>query len=489
LSEGPDIVLVKPGSQRALYGELSAFDLTAIEPPLWGAILAGFLREKGYSVVLLDAEVEGWNYEETAEKVKEIDPLIAAVLVSGTNPSASTMNMTGAGEIISSIRAHAPTIKSLLFGLHPSALPERTMEEEDVDFVCQGEGFYTLPSLIDALKTKDAELGEIKGLWRREDGRVVHGEDAPLLDNLDELVMPAWDMLPMDRYRAHNWHCFGDIENRSPYGVLYTNLGCPFKCSFCCINALFGKNMIRYRGIDAVVSEIDFLVTQYGIKHIKIIDEMFALNEERVIKLCDKIIERKYDLNFWAYARVDTVSEPMLAKMKEAGINWLAYGFESGSKKVLKDATKGYKLDRLGEVVEMNKKLDINICSNFIFGLPEDDMESMEETLKLMLEINGEWANIYSAMAYPGSKLYDEAVKNGWPLPETWQAYSQYSYDSLPLPTKHLTSGQVLAFRDKAFIDYYKNPAYLKMIEEKFGVETLRHIKEMSSKRLKRKNI
>ncbi|MEE9542802.1 MAG: radical SAM protein [Thermodesulfobacteriota bacterium] len=489
MSARPDIVLVKPGSQRALYGELSAFDLTAIEPPLWGALLAGFLRDKGYSVILLDAEVEGWSYEETAEKINDANPVLAAVLVSGTNPSASTMNMTGAGKIITSIRALSPDIKTLLFGLHPSALPERTMEEEtDVDFVCQGEGIYTLPPLIEALKTKEEKLDDIKGLWRREDGRVLFSENAPLLEDLDELPRPAWDLLPMDRYRAHNWHCFGDIDNRSPYGVLYTNLGCPFKCSFCCINALFGKNMIRYRGIDAVMDEIDFLVTQYGIKHIKIIDEMFALNEERVIKLCDRIISRKYDLNFWAYARVDTVSEPMLAKMKEAGINWLAYGFESGSKKVLKDATKGYKLDRLAEVVEMNKKLDINICSNFIFGLPEDDMESMEETLKLMIEINGEWANIYSAMAYPGSKLFDEAIKFGWPLPESWQAYSQYSYDSLPLPTKHLTSGQVLAFSDHAFIEYYKNPAYLKMIEKKFGSDTLRHIKEMSSKRLKRKN-
>lgn len=97
-----DIVLVKPGSQKQLYGQLSDFQLTAIEPPLWAALIAGFLRNQGYSVVIYDAEVENWNYEQIAEKIREVDPLLAAIVVSGTNPSASTMNMTGAAEIASS---------------------------------------------------------------------------------------------------------------------------------------------------------------------------------------------------------------------------------------------------------------------------------------------------------------------------------------------------------------------------------------------------
>ena len=89
--------------------------------------------------------------------------------------------------------------------------------------------------------------------------------------SLDEIPMPAWDLLPMEKYRAHNWHCFDHIEERQPYAVLYTSLGCPFDCSFCCINALFGKHMIRYRSLDKVIAELDFLVNTYGIKNIKII--------------------------------------------------------------------------------------------------------------------------------------------------------------------------------------------------------------------------
>lgn len=481
-----DIVLIKPGSQKQLYGNLSDFGLTAIEPPLWAAILAGYLRYLGYSVILYDAEVQNWNYDQTAKKAIEVDPLMVAVVVSGSNPSASTMNMAGAGEIVARIQNRAPRIKTLLFGLHPSALPERTLSEEKVDFVCQGEGFYTLPPLIDALRTGASDF-QIHGLWYKKDYGIVSNPRPPLMKNLDDIPMPAWDLLHMEKYRAHNWHCFDHIKERQPYAVIYTSLGCPFDCSFCCINALFGKHMIRYRDLDKVMAELDFLVNTYGIKNIKIIDEMFALNEKRIVAFCDRIIERKYNLNMWAYARVNTVSEKMLAKMKQAGINWVAYGFESGSQKVISDVTKGYNMAQVEKVVDMTYSQGMHICANFIFGLPEDDFDSMNETLKLMLDINAEWANIYCAMAYPGSKLYEMAIENEWPLPESWAGYSQYAYETLPLPTRYLTGGQVLSFRDYAFQAYYNNPRYLNMLDKKFGSVTVSHIQKMSRNKLKRK--
>jgi radical SAM superfamily enzyme YgiQ (UPF0313 family) len=211
------------------------------------------------------------------------------------------------------------------------------------------------------------------------------------------------------------------------------------------------------------------------------------MNEKRTIELCDRIIERGYDLNMWAYARVNTVTGPMLGKMKKAGINWLAYGFESGSTRVIKDITKGYKTDRVKDVVQMTYDEGLHICGNYIFGLPEDDYDSMNETLEMMFDINAEWANIYCAMAYPGSKLFDMAVEYGWRQPDSWQDYSQYAYESLPLPTRYLEAGQVLAFRDYAFHAYYDNPRYLSMIRDKFGAETLNHIRTMAAKRLERK--
>jgi anaerobic magnesium-protoporphyrin IX monomethyl ester cyclase len=409
------------------------------------------------------------------------------IVVSGTNPSASTMNMTGAEEILKHLKGDYEEIKTMLFGLHPSALPERTLNETTADYVCQGEGFVTLPKLLSALKQKETGKLDINGLWYKNDGHIIANARPPVLKNLDSLPRPAWDLLPMKNYRAHTWHCFDDLTRRQPYAVLYTNLGCPFTCTFCCINSLFGVNTIRYRGIEKIIEELDFLVTNYGIRNIKIIDEMFAINENRVVELCDRIVERKYDLNMWAYARVNTVTEKMLEKMKAAGINWLAYGFESGSKRVIEDSSKGYKTEMVDKVVSMSYAMGFHICANYIFGLPEDDHDTMMDTFKLMLDINAEWANIYCAMAYPGSHLYAIALENKWPLPEKWDGYSQYSADTLALPTKYLKGGQVLKFRDFVFNAYYTNPRYLRMINNKFGAETTSHIVEMASQKIERK--
>jgi len=413
---------------------------------------------------------------------------LTVVMVSGHNPSASTMNMSGAGAIAKTIKQLAPKLPLALTGLHVSALPERSLRETAVDFVIQGEGLRTLPPLIEALKVNADAFNAIPGLWWRSNGEVVPGKMPKMWDDLDTLPTSAWDLLPMGRYRAHNWHCFDDVTRRQPYATLYTSLGCPYKCSFCCINALFGEHRLRTRGVDSVLAEIDLLVNTFGVRNIKIMDELFAVNEKRTLALCEGIASRGYDLNMWAYARVNTVTEPMLAAMKGAGINWVAYGFESGSKRVIEDVAKDYKLDQVLRVVEMTYAQDQHICANFIFGLPEDDYDSMQETNVLMQEINAEWANIYSAMAYPGSKLYADAVASGALLPTTWNGFSQYSRDCLPLPTKHLTGGQVLSFRDYAFDAYYKSPRYLDMMRRKFGEETMRHIQDMSRNTLVRDN-
>ena len=491
MTRGPDILFIKPGSQKQLYGSLSDYSLTAIEPPLWAAILGGHLRQLGYGVEILDAEVAGEHgglgWEDVAKEAVLRGARLTVVMASGHNPSASTMNMSGVSAITSRIKELDPHMPVALTGLHISALPERSLRDEAADFVIQGEGLRTLPPLIDALTAKAKAFGGIPGLWWRDHEQIMPGSMPEMWQDLDTLPMPAWDLLPMERYRAHNWHCFDDVTRRQPYATLYTSLGCPYHCSFCCINALFGEHRLRSRGVDAVMAEIDFLVNTYGVRNIKIMDELFAVNEKRVLELCGKIASRGYDLNFWAYARVNTVSERMLAAMKKAGVNWIAYGFESGSKRVIEDVTKGYKLDQVLRVVEMTYAQDQHICANFIYGLPEDDYDSMQETNALMQEINAEWANIYCAMAYPGSKLYDDAVAQGLPLPASWDGFSQYSRDCLPLPTRHLTGGQVLAFRDYSFDAYYKNPRYLAMIRRKFGEETMRHIVEMAEKSMDRK--
>ncbi len=485
-----DLLLVNPSNKTQMYGILS-FSLSAIEPPIWTGLIAAFIREKGFSVKIIDADAQGWDAEYTAEKIMECDPLLVGVGALGANPSASsTPKMAAASRVLSILKNKAPDIKTILYGIHPSALPERTLREEKADFVCRGESFYTILQLLEVLKL-DVQVKDyrIKGLWYMKDGKVVANGWGRLVQNLDELPFAAWDLLPMDKYRAHNWHCFEHLDQRQPYAVIYTSLGCPFNCTYCNIHALYnGKPGIRFRSPKKVVEEIDLLVQNYKVKNLKILDELFVLKESRVIELCDLIIQSGYDLNIWAYARVDTVNERLLRKIKQAGINWLAYGIESGNKRVRDGVTKGgFGQETIRKAIAMTHDAGIYIVANFIFGLPDDNFETMQETLDLAKELNCEYTNFYVAMAYPGSQLYEDAAQKGIRLPENWLGYAQFSGETLPLPTRYLSSADVLRFRDRAFQEYHSNPRYLEMITRKFGSKTTEHIKEMLKYKIHRK--
>jgi radical SAM superfamily enzyme YgiQ (UPF0313 family) len=137
-------------------------------------------------------------------------------------------------------------------------------------------------------------------------------------------------------------------------------------------------------------------------------------------------------------------------------------------------------------VIREVRQAGIHVIGNYIFGLPEDDPDTMQATLDLAIELRCEFANFYSAMAYPGSPLYELAARQEVPLPEQWTGFSQHSRDCLPLPTRYLPAREVLRFRDEAFGRYYTDRGYLEMIGRKFGAETVAHIRQMTSYRLER---
>jgi radical SAM superfamily enzyme YgiQ (UPF0313 family) len=494
-----DLVLVNPGNRSQVFQSLAS-DLAAIEPPIWAALIATFIRARGFAVEIVDAEGEGLSFDDTATRIIDMDPILTAVIVYGHQPSASTQNMPAAGKLCAQLKERAPNLKTILVGGHVAALPERTLREENVDFTCDGEGPYTLLQLLQALRDKETDFAKVGGLLFRNGDEIVRSGPGPLVKDLDvEMPGMAWDLLPMQKYRAHNWHCFGDLV-RQPYASFYTTLGCPFRCSFCCIQAPFKTgealmglksttNSYRMWKAKTIVAEIDKLVNQYGVRNIKIADELFVLNAKHVNDLCDLIIERNYDLNIWAYARVDTVKEGMVEKLTRAGVRWLAFGIEAASERVRDDVEKGFDQSDIAKTIGEVRAAGINVIGNFIFGLPEDDVSSMQATLDLALDLNCEFANFYVAMAYPGSQLYNDAVSKDWPLPEAWSGYSQHALDTLPLPTKYLSGAEVLRFRDNAFQTYFKNPNYLNMIANRFGTKTALHIREMAAHTLERRYV
>jgi anaerobic magnesium-protoporphyrin IX monomethyl ester cyclase len=507
-----DLLIIHPGAAHGIYGSDLANSLVAKEPPLWARLISGYVRDRGFSVKIIDAEAENLSPKDVAYRALHEEPRLVCLCVFGHQPSASTQQMVGAGETARWIKRiarqmnedgvvpiHDPPI--IMVGGHVAALPIQTLKEEQIDYACNGEGPATIVSLLAMLSVGMDMPEDVPGLvwWNEENMEPISNPSAKLLD-VNDLHGDAWDLLPMHLYRAHNWQCFGDLGARQPYASIYTSLGCPYKCSFCCINAPFqtagapgGGNRYRMRKPEDVVNEIVALWARFGVKTIKIIDELFILNPKHYVEICERIIDRMdweilpRDLNIWAYARIDTVKEGHLDLLRRAGIRWLALGIESASAFVRDGAAKAMKNDDIEGVCRAIRAADINIIGNYIFGLPDDDARSMQATLDLACDLNTEFANFYSAMAYPGSPLYTQAVAAGAHLPATWSGYSQHNSDCRPLDTQHVSAKEVLAFRDAAFTTYFTNPTYLEMVEAKFGKDTLAHVRDMTKFKLTRK--
>ena len=483
MSNGLDLLLVNVGGTRKkVYQELSK-DFSAIEPPFWAALTAGYIRNQGFDVQILDANVKNLTPKETANKIKEIDPKFTALVIYGQQATTATPLMIGARALCEEIKKDEADRKIIMTGWHPSALPERTLQKELCDYVVEGEEFYALKGLLE-----EKSLNEIPGLWWKENG-TIRGNPVLGIKDLDkELSDVAWDLLPKEGYRAFNWLALGDFKSRSRFASLHTSLGCSYDCDFCQTPSRYSSKKVRKWSANSVLKKIDWLVKNWDTKHIKIIDELFVQNPNHYLPIAQGLIERDYNLNICAFTRVDSIKPEYLPTLKKAGLNWFMVGIETGNQDIRGNVGKGnYSKQRVLETMQQIRDAGISTCSNFMFGLPGDTLETMQETLDLAMEIQPEFPSFFCTMALPGAPLYSRCLEDGVKLPNSWIGYATQAYEFEPLPTKHCSAEEVLAFRDHAFDTYFRNPKYLKMIEEKFGVESREHIEAMAKIKLKRK--
>ncbi len=497
-----DILFVHPNASEKIYQGL-AKNNAAIEPPIWAAMLANSVRTKGHRPEILDAEVEGLDYLSAAKRITEYKAKIVCFVVYGQQPSASSQNMEGATATARELKDLAPDTFVVFVGGHVAALPLETMKKETfIDAVCQNEGVYTLHALLSLSKLTQSELKRVPGLVYRDGDDIIMNESSPIVAREDlehELPGMAWDLLPsLNRYRTAGWHSWSNNTEKQPFAAIYTSLGCPYKCSFCMINIINrtkqgpnvsseDSNSFRWWSPEFIIKQFDHIAAQ-GVRNVKIADELFVLNPNHFGKICDLIIERGYDFNIWAYSRVDTCKPKYLEKLAKAGVKWLGLGIENPNNELRKEIHKdGFQEVKVLDLINNIRDAGINIGGNYIFGLPFDTKESMQATLDFALENPTEMTNMYSAMAYPGSPLHNQARLFGTELPSTYSGYSQHSYDTLNLSNENLTSAEKLAFRDKAFDTYHASPKYMELVKDKFGDKAVNELNETKKIKLNRK--
>jgi anaerobic magnesium-protoporphyrin IX monomethyl ester cyclase len=500
-----DVLFVNPNSARKVYQDLST-TFTAVEVPVWSLLLAKSCRARGFSVAILDCDAEHLSDEQAVDRIRDIDPRLICFVVYGQNPNSGTTNMTGALSLCALLKEENREYRTCFVGSHTSALPREVLAFRCVDLILQNEGVYALHSLL--ATDLQTDLRQIKGIGFKEDSRPILTDPERVVpqSRMDhDLPGYAWDLLPkkdrpLDLYRAHFWHADFNHDYRTPAAAIYTSLGCRFKCDFCMINILNRSNnddgvtsadsaMMRFWSPQFLIKTFDELAAM-GVQTIRLSDEMFFLDKRFFEPLLNLVVERGYGsaLRMWAYSRVDTVRPKYLDLFRKAGVGWLALGIEAANRSIRKEVTKGtFEEVDIKDVVGTVRAHGINVIANFIFGLPDDTHETMQETLDLGIELNTEMWNAYPAMALPGSPLYHTARRNGWALPGSFEGYGFLSYDCQPLPTRHLNAAQVLRFRDEAFHKYFNRPEYLSLIESKFGAQQRANVVELMGVKLRRR--
>jgi radical SAM superfamily enzyme YgiQ (UPF0313 family) len=504
-----DALFINPDSSTQAYQGL-AHTYAAIETPTWSLLLAQSCRAKGFGVAILDCDAERLSLQDAARRVQEAGARLVVFVVYGQNPNSGTTSMIGATALAEAVKQQSPGTPIAFVGSYTSALPKAVLALPYVDIVLLNEGVYALHNLLRGNLTTD--LASVAGIGYKK--RDASG-GAPLLwlnppqgvvpqERMDEdLPGYAWDLLPyrnkpLDLYRAHFWHAGYDHERRTPFAAIYTSLGCNFGCDFCMINIVnrvdnangvvsAQSRGMRFWSAGLIANEMQKLAAM-GCTMLRISDEMFFLNRRWYEPLLQQVIDRDLHFNMWAYSRVDSVRADALDQFRRAGISWIALGVEAGNQQVRQEISKGsFKDVNVRNVCATIREAGFNVSTNFIFGFPDDTRETMQQTLDLALELNTEMVNMYPCQALPGSPIHQKALAKGWQLPDSYAGYAFLSYECQPLATLHVGAAEVLRFRDEAWHTYHTQPAYLELVERRFGVRQRANVEAMSKIRLKRR--
>lgn len=360
--------------------------ITIRYPHIGIAYLASMLKQNKISFKILDMNL-GYSDSYALEYAKTYKPDLICT-------TAYSHDYKKLYDLINFVKSHYNG-KIVIGGPHVSITEKEALEKSYADFAVMGEGEYTLLELIKNIY-KSQNFGDIKGLiWRKNDEIVVN-EKRPNIQDLDSLLFPAYEDFELEKYT-------GQTERRLP---IITSRGCPYQCTFCCTRISMG-NKFRKRSPDNVVDEIEHWYKK-GWFIFDINDDIFSLDRNRAIKICDMIIERRLDIqfNFYVGLRVDTVDESLLKTFKAAGCRFISYGCEAGNDRVLKVIKKGITVKDVVNAVNTTKKVGINHKVNFIIGHPTETYEEAMDSIKLAKSLNCNFLAFFKLIPYPGTEVY-----------------------------------------------------------------------------------
>ncbi len=382
--------------------------------------LGAILRDNGFEVKLMDCMPLKIGWESLSKVIKEYEPDIVGV---GEN------HALYANEALKTcLLAKQINLKTICIvgGTHFSNLLEQTLENKAVDFVVRGEGEHTLLELVQGIREVKKNFEDVKGIAYKVNGEIVITSSRPLIDNLDILPFPAYDLLPMKRYGTSKFLY-------SPGGTtIHHSRGCVSNCKFCSWwlqmadeEIINGKRILtprwRTKSVDNSIHEVEVLYKKYNKHCLVFVDASWNIDANWNNEFSEKLIKKNFDLNWFAFLRVDCVlrdlKNSVFDKMVKAGLSHMCMGVERCDEKWLADSKKFfYSTDKTRECIEILNKKYPHIFKQvtFIVGVRDEDEESMWRQIKFAKALKVDFPAFHPLTPVPGTQLWEEALEKKW---------------------------------------------------------------------------
>lgn len=412
-----------------------------IMSPVTMVTMATLVQSRGHSVSILDCAATGETFESMLAKVAGMEPEI--VFINTATPT--IRDDIQAARLIKN--QGTPSLKTVMFGLHPtSCYADLLQADSGIDICILGEPEETALNLVEAV-SQNTGLKAVDGIAFLDDGRsLVRNRLRAEIAELDTLPVPDWSLVDIGNYRL-------PLSNE-PFLLVNTNRGCPFSCSFCNAHLYYGHTPRRH-SIGHIMDELCSNVRRFGVRNFMFWAEEFTLDRSFVLELCDAIVRAGLNIRWVCNSRVDAVDSVLLAALKQAGCWNIAFGIESGNQKILDSINKQITLEQITHAVALAKQAGLQVTGHVIVGFPQDTRDTIAATERFINSLELDFVQYYCAIPYPGTKLYQDALANGWLTADDWE---RWEHNRSVLSYGQLTAAEIMQLRRRLMLRWYFSP-------------------------------
>jgi radical SAM superfamily enzyme YgiQ (UPF0313 family) len=409
-----------------------------VHPALGFTSIATALRNAGHEVSFLDLNTVSYPFKKLAfnpafmsgypiqwqgieDHLKTVRADIFFLTASFTRYISET------SKVAALIKRFCPGACVVAGGVHATFLPRELLNDcPDIDCVVRGEGEHIALALCKARAEKAPFEGIQAITWRRSDGTVVSSEGLGFIQDLNTLAFPQRDLWPVKEYRLIWKHLF---EGRDPLGLIMTSRGCVGRCIFCASGKPELKiNTLRFRNFASVEEELSYLIKDFNISTVDVIDDCLTLNRELLPKLCGFLKTKK--LPWVCKSRIDMLKPETISLLKGSGCARVFVGIESADDNVLEEMGKRIRFDLIKKVVADLFAAGLDFSASFTIGHPKETRESIARTTEFASHLarRGKRVGVYLITPYPGTKLFDVAKEKHWITSFDWREYDQTAH-------------------------------------------------------------